>query len=100
MNATELKADVDRRNAATSQAEVDQFMTQKPTEWYGYLDSSEACLTTFTGQVIANVTYRSIPFRALNGPKIRQFQFVGINGLTYYGKGQGAGMSIRIFAKK
>jgi hypothetical protein len=91
---------IDQRNAKTSQMEVDIFTAQKPREWQGYLDSSETHLTTWTGQIIANVTYRSIPFRVLGGVKIRQFQFLGINGVTYFGKGQGAEMSIRVFAKK
>jgi hypothetical protein len=95
-----VKTQLDEQNAKASQREVDQFVSEKPLVWYGYLSADETTLTTWTGQKIASVTFRSTPFRVLRGVVVRQFQFQGINGLTYYGRGQGAGMSIRIFAKK
>jgi hypothetical protein len=62
-----VKTQLDEQNAKASQREVDQFVSEKPLVWYGYLSADETTLTTWTGQKIASVTFRSTPFRVLRG---------------------------------
>lgn len=74
---------VDDRNAETSRLEVEAFKTDTPGPYFAYLSGNR--ITTWTGDLLALVTWKGTPWRNNLGDTRQAFNAEGINGTRYAG---------------
>lgn len=115
--AEELPASVKPpTNEERSRAEVFEFMHRRganaPSEdtkgpYLAYLrgvrflsGETEPHITTFTGDVLARVTWEGESFRGNMGNTWTPFRALGIDGREWYGRHNGAGMYLRMRPRK
>jgi hypothetical protein len=72
-------------NELRSAIEVYEFVNNPPDKYFLYVSEVRQVVTTWTGQILGDITYMGNPYRDSFGGKRQSIRFKGINGLQYYG---------------
>src|ERR1700676_3169965 len=76
---------VDKRNAETSQKEIDKFISSPPKKYSAYVFMARREIGTWTGQKLGYITYVGSEWRSNMGDTRQSVWFTGINGRKYQG---------------
>lgn len=72
-------------NELRSAIEVYEFVNNPPNKYFIYVSEVKQVVTTWTGQILGDITFMGNPYRDNFGGKRQSIRFKAINGLFYHG---------------
>lgn len=81
----QTQIDCDKRNAETSQKEVNAFLANPPKKYMAYVYMNRREIGTWTGQTLGYITHIGSEYRTNMGDTRQHVWFNGINGRKYSG---------------